>query len=376
MDKGIVCITGSQSCALMRMARIGRSLSAVHFYNGAAVPFDYRIHTVGDLHAEALLDMLHVDRQHPLEILVPSAKFRRDSAMIRSRVLSIPLPDGAFLELKPGADPAKRISLPQSIRILIESPPLALLQGARTIQRLISCQGGNRLNGILRLMEFADECCGWYSRDPKNPRSGSISYDQPHKCTRLTTPETMRAFVEEISNVDGVRLARIAARHAIDEAGSPMEAYINHALALPPRFGGLSMRKPLANQQLRVDEATHAKLKHHSLRPDLQWPEQHTLAEYLGDKNHAGRPARIEDKDRMQDYMTASFAAFPLMYDDVRNATSLGQTAEMIARELMRRGAKEELYNVRKLLRDEEFRIRQRILVGALLPPITHYEDA
>ena len=105
----------------------------------------------------------------------------------------------------------------------------------------------------------------------------------------------------------------------------------------------------------------------------MQWPDQRMLAEYLGDEEHAGKPARIEDKNRMQDYAIVSYAAFPLMYDDVRNADAINRTAQMLAREFMKRGVKNELYRVQRLIRNEEFRSKQRILLSHFLPPIARY---
>ena len=107
----------------------------------------------------------------------------------------------------------------------------------------------------------------------------------------------------------------------------------------------------------------------------LLWPELRTVVEYYGDEEHAGKPARIEDKNRMQDYATAGYAAFPLMFDDVRSAAALGKTIEMLAREFMKRGVSRELYRVRRILRDEDFRACQTTLVATLLPHMLRYAN-
>lgn len=370
-----ICITGAQSCTLLRTARIGKVLRVIPCDESAVAQLDPTIHGLADLHLGKLCDLLHVDTSHPLNMLVPTAQSRCWGKGIQSHVLSASLPGGAFLQLTSGEDEASAIKLPDDVRILIESPSLALLQAASSLQRRVTLKSMTKQAALLRLLEFADECCGWYIRDPHNPRMGPISYDEPQKCTRLTEPEQLKSFINSAKGIDGVAYARLAVRHVIDGTGSPMEAYLHHSLCLPPRLGGLSMSMPLANTELQTDDATRSKLKHKTIRPDLQWPKQKTLAEYLGDKEHAGRPARIEDKDRMQDYMIAGYKAFPLMFDDIKSATALGRTAQMIARELMRNGVHEELYHVRKLLNDPDFVALQGTLIATLLPPITRYDS-
>jgi hypothetical protein len=154
-----------------------------------------------------------------------------------------------------------------------------------------------------------------------------------------------------------------------------METYLNHALVLPRKYAGLSMKRPLANKQLVLDEAHRRNLKHGTLRPDLQWPEYKVLAEYLGEAEHASRRARVEDKNRMQDYASTPYTAFPLMFDDVKNATALNKTALMIGREFARHGAKNEPSRLKKLITDQTFLANQRVLISVLLPPVKRYEQ-
>ena len=135
------------------------------------------------------------------------------------------------------------------------------------------------------------------------------------------------------------------------------------------------MGEPLVNQPLVVSEDTQALLRHGTIRPDLQWPEFRTLVEYLGDEEHASKQARVEDKNRAQDYTTAGYAQFTLMFDDVRTATALNRTALMIARALMNNGKQNELYRIRHLIQDEKFLARQSQLISTLLPPVTRFES-
>ena len=223
------------------------------------------------------------------------------------------------------------------------------------MDRLVAAKSIDRQRAMLRLLVFADECCGSYYRDGECEAEGAYQYDDRDNCTRFTDADALLAYIDEVGMTHGKRLARMIAPHVIDLSGSPMETYVNHALTLPPRFGGLSMKSPLANKQLVVEESKWRELKHALLRPDMQWPDYNMLVEYLGDKEHAGKPARLDDKNRMQDYATAQYTAYPLMYDDVRNVAALDSTAQMLAGEFVRRGLSGELDRIRKLLRNEDF---------------------
>lgn len=374
MDKRVVHITGEQSCKLLRLAREGKVVSVAPAPECAAQPLDSTMRHLTDLGAPSLLDALGVGPANPLEILVPSDKSRRWTQGIKTKTLTTRLPEGSFFELLPGSSKKESIQIPTDLRVLIESPSLSIVRRARVMEAFIANSKLTRHIAMLRLLEFADECCGSYSRCPSDPRSGKIIYDKPGKCTRLITPKELRSYIQELRGMKGIALARTVAQYVIDESGSPMESFFNHSLTLPPRFGGLSIATPLANKQLVMSDRIKPILKHKSLRPDLQWPKFHVLAEYLGDAEHSGKPSRVEDKRRMQDYATAHYTAFPLMFDDVRNVAAIRVTAQMIARELMKNGATNELYRIRRIMKGESFQEKQTQLVATLLPPVTRFE--
>ena len=154
-----------------------------------------------------------------------------------------------------------------------------------------------------------------------------------------------------------------------------METYIDMALFLPPRLAGLGMPMPLLNKKLHVSERTHAKLKHSTLRPDIQWPDFNTLAEYLGDREHASKRARIEDKNRGHDYATAGYTSYFLMFDDVKSQTALNETAKMLARTLTEHGAYNELDRLERTLAKKGFHENQATLIKTLLPPVLRYDQ-
>lgn len=370
-SKQDIFITGSQSIRLMRAARAGKIVTA---HPANTVQLSPLVCPSDDLELEGLFDWLNISPSNPLSLLAPSMAQRHWFAKTAMHVLSGELPNGSFLELAATDDP-DHIKLPSNTRVFIESPPLAVLRVAQVQAREVRLGKTDELVAKLRTIAFACECCGSYARNPLKPQTARCHYDEPGELGRFCTPEHMQSYLHDLSRQNGLKLAQLAATYAIDESGSPMETYLNLALTLPPRYAGLSMAKPLANKQLKVEESIKAKLKHESLRPDLQWPDVRVLGEYLGDEDHAGKRARIEDKNRLQDYLLARCQPFFLMFDDVRSVTALNRTALMFADEFAKGGKPYEGYRVRRLQKDKSFLMRQAKLVSALLPPVLRADE-
>lgn len=376
MENTTIHIAGHHATKLLRMARKGDLVLARPAPDHTLEDAGNAPRSIEELHAESLLGVLGVSGNDPLELLVSNDSFRiwqvENLTCLRTRLLSVRLPPGAFLELVPG----RGIDAPQwptTTRVYVTSPSLSIVYAARAYEEAARRDGYDTLCAFLRVLAFIDECCGSYSRDPFSPNTSALWYDMPGSLTNFATLTDVAEFLKEARGIDGLPFARKVVRYAIDGSGSPMETCINHALTLPPKYAGLSMRKPLVNKQLVLNGSQGHSLKHSSLRPDFQWPEYGVLAEYLGDDSHSSKGARIEDKNRMQDYATTPYTAFPLMFDDVKNAASLNRTALMLGNAFAKHGAPYEPQRLRKLMRDQAFLGKQRILLRTLLPPLVRY---
>lgn len=376
MDTNFLHITGNQAISLLRAARAKDIVTAVPFQEHRVQGMSSTLTSLNDVGASELLSWLNIGPQNPLQVLAPSASTRVWITGIKCTTISNDLPSGAFLELRQ-SDGKHAVHWDSSVRVLIDGPALATINAASRLQSQVSSQPERELESKLRLIALASEFCGRYARDPKKPMASLAHYDKVSELGRFTCPRDLQAFMQDSPKLDGLAYARIAAKYAIDESGSPMETYINHALTLPPRLAGLSMPKPLANKQLQInDEAVRSRLKHTSIRPDFQWPDFNTLAEYLGNKEHASRNARVEDKDRQQDYSLSDYIAYFLMFDDVRSVSALNRTAMMLARSFAKHGKKYEPYRIARLQKDPDFLSLQTRLVSQLLPPIMRYEQS
>lgn len=345
-----------------------------------------RLATLDDLGIGELLTWLDISTSNPLNVLSRSANARRRLSGVQAHVLRAGLPPKSVFELKQlpqrqtDEEDSKQEPSPlhwdSATRVFVDGPPLALASMAQALNELVAEQRISDLEAQLRLIALACEFCGSYARDPRNPRVGICHYDAPGTCNRFVTPAELCDALKDLQSAFGLVRARRAAKYALDFSGSPMETYIDLGLFLPPRLAGLSLHKPLLNQQLAVSDEVRGRLRHKSLRPDMHWPDQQLLGEYFGDQEHAAKDARVEDKNRLQDYATAGYSPVLLMYDDVRNVTQLNRTAEKLARMLMERGVSGELYRIRRIMRAEGFVAKQHVLTKALLPPLDRYKDA
>ncbi|MDO4796730.1 MAG: hypothetical protein Q4A01_01785 [Coriobacteriales bacterium] len=386
MDTRQIHITGSQALMLMRAARAGRIVAAqvASMPHVAAPP---QLSSLEDLGIADILTWLGVSAEEPLDVLSCSTDTRMRVLGVRAHVLGASLPPNTVLELKQvqhqghkasdgTREPCDPLHWNPNTRVFVDGPPLALVRVAHRLEQLVAHMRMDDLEAQLRLIALACEFCGSYAREPFDPRGGPCHYDEPGRCDRLISPRELQTALRDLRGVSGLARARRAAAYALDFSGSPMETYVDLGLFLPPRLAGLSLRMPLLNQQIEVPKEVRHRLRHTSLRPDMHWPNQSLLGEYFGDDEHASKRARVEDKNRMQDYATAGYAPVLLMFDDVRNATALNRTAQRLARMLMERGVSGELYRVRRTLREEGFAAKQRVLVKTLLPPVRRYEGA
>lgn len=432
-------ITGGQALKLLRAARAKELVTAVPCDSVRVRTTQGALESLNDLGISRLLSWLDIGPQNPLEVLVPDVGSRSWISCIKTKVLSRDVPQGAFLELASGMAhnaiifpsdiqvfvDAPPLALVNEAHRLSKITALKLASLKETAQRLFAQRqfaqtsppkrtvslahrgnGASLLYGtdnraailatsslcpedefrelklleelaeLLQLIALASEFCGSYARDPFQPMTKDCHHDEPHQCGRFVTPKELNEFLLAAPRMDGISLARLAAEYAIDESGSPIETLCNLAWTLPPRKAGLSMPKPLANKQIVVeDRHLRGLLDQESLRPDLQWPEYHTLVEYLGDKDHASHNARVQDKNRLQNYVAAEYTPFFLMFDDVKNVAAINRTALRIARELQKHGKRREVSRVSRIIKSPGFRERQLKLMATLLPPVARYDQ-
>ena len=270
MDTKTLHITGTHALMLHRAARDGQIVRAVPTDVRTIAPTPLRTQSVDELGLTKLTEWLSVTKENPLHVLSPSADQRYRTPLVHNQVIGHELPSGSFLELTAGNNAEKSLVPSSDIRILIDAPPLILTNMSHELSEMIRKGKMDELEARLRLIALGNELCGSYARDPIEPQAGRCHYDGIGECNRFFTPDEVRTTLGHLSGMNGIFRARYTSQFILDHSGSPMETYIDMALFLPQRLGGLGMPTPLLNKTLKAPKETLDKLKHASIRPDIQ----------------------------------------------------------------------------------------------------------
>lgn len=250
------------------------------------------------------LGLGEVDKDTPLEVLVPRAGRRSSVDGIKPHVWSSPIAMGGLCRL--------------GRRLYVSSPEFLFLQMATSLD-------------LVPLIAFGMELCGHYRRNVRDPLDGSLGTQ--YQLPSLTTAHDLRAFVESMGAVRGVRRARAALRYVLDDSASPMETSIYLLLCLPRRLGGYGLAQPTLNPIIQLSKEGRRFTLRRSFSPDLYWHAAKLDLEYDSDEFHdastrAGESMRRKALERM------GVEVIGLTYQEVMSTSLFHATALRIARKL------------------------------------------
>ena len=138
----------------------------------------------------------------PLDVVVPQARLRPRAAFFRSSVHGDDIPPGSYVSL--GAEVAS------------VGPELLFLELAGVMHPIVHALVGYEL-------------CGTYARDPRRPRTGTVTFGVEPATTRARISE----FLDSCPGLRGVDQARRTLAHVADNAWSPTEALLALIVRLP-----------------------------------------------------------------------------------------------------------------------------------------------
>ena len=298
-----------------------------------------------------------------LDLLVPDATSRYQLRGVASHVLSVPLPQGQLLRARHDS---------QGASVLVTAPSLCVAQMAGVLLERVREGRLERWQAVVKLVELCAELCGTYSRNPQSPKTSPCAFGLAPVCSAAE----IRSGLELLHDIDGLSLAREAARHVFDGSASPMETLHRMMLCLPGELGGLVLPKPQMNCPIDAKGPVAPLLSHAGMRPDLSWVELKIAVEHDGEEWHDMKGRRVLDARRIQDYQTLGWVVLPATFEDVRRQSSYNAFALRLCGLMDARGLAGTSTRVRRLLQDEEFLARQALLLAMLLPPIERYGDA
>lgn len=260
----------------------------------------------------------------PLEVCVRHAADRPVIPELCCHVRSLWLPGGSFLELS--TTPRFHDELPEKseCRILVDSVPLVVATMGSDLHKLVRCSKITKDDAIVLLTRLMGELCGTYGRSPTANTEEGVRYDVAPLCH----VKEIRAYLAELHDMEGVGIARAAARIACDNLASPMEFVTYAALAFPPRLGGLHINDVLVNQALDEGEEL-AVLGIRRLTPDFRFGRKPIVIEYQGSE-HLEKYRVRKDKVRAQAYAALGIRQYPLMVEDVSCVSALDKTLRIV----------------------------------------------
>ncbi len=295
-----ICLAGQSAVSLMRMIRqVGGSSP----YSSLCFSPD-----VGDRALLAQMScLLGSSPDRPLELLFtdPSRRMRRRG--VRSRVWSTPLPPGGVRLVSGG--------LMQTAGLEVASVQIA--------QDTASLQG---LEGLFGLVDLFNEFCGSYARDPLDPQRGNCAFN----LRAFTDVAHARSTLAELGGASGLTLARRAASLARDGAASPMESLLATLFGSPAELGGIPLGRMLLNCPLERTAAQSRVATNRRMRPDVYFPDLGIAFEYNGSLWHHSTEARLDDTDRIQDYVSCGVLMYPLSSRNVCSVDAVNAFARKV----------------------------------------------
>ena len=261
----------------MRMARRGEAVSATHAPDVRVAPMDKQLARGEDASLNSFLQAIAEGAGYgspvaPIkpELLVPDDASRIWSGAVRPLVVQPKCLRGHFLKSSLAQ------TRPQVCRFRLIFAFSLMARSSPWYGRRIRC---NRWWRLEQWKALPRSSVFWNSRtNVVVPIYAIQRIHEPARSLLMSETKTpvlprrnsCSRFLGEVRGLDGLAMVRSIAGHVIDLSGSPIESYFNHAMTLPPRLAGFSMRKPLANRQLVVEDDVAKLLIHDSLRPDFQ----------------------------------------------------------------------------------------------------------
>lgn len=222
----------------------------------------------------------------PIEVLVGRKPGVRSSLSVKRHQCDRGLSRNAFLEIAPG--------------VWNSSPELVFAQMA------------SRLT-YGELLALGYELCGSY------PVAGQDGFLVRRP---LTTPERLAAFLEQLSDVRAVKLARSAATQVRRKSASIMETEVAIVALTSRRRGGLGLPGGRLNEPFNLSERGRRIARQKYVVGDLCWWECSTVLEYDGYAVHSSNEARIRDSRRRDallaegvEVVTVTSAQFANVYE-------------------------------------------------------------
>lgn len=314
------------------------------------------------LDAPELLTYLNISEEHPLEVLVASAKERIRAHGISCRVWSNPRGDAPFMELVSACPEHATLLSPVNGRVLALTPEGIVLSMAGMLREKERKGTMTHLAAKITLLKLCLELCGSYARDPKDPHKGIVTY----KVKPPLTAKRLDKYLSGQGNEPGLSLARSVLPHVYDKSGSPLESFAGTAFFGDPTIGGYALCKAEVNKTLDLDEVQRAMIDYRTITPDFTLTGHNAVVEIAGEVHKEGDNPRI-DHVRQLDYATLGIRMLYFTYADIKAQRVFLRSAIRIV-DILAEQYPEVRERFESLCKNRRFCEKQRVLFGVFRP--------
>lgn len=235
-----LCVCKLTALRALRQLRSSRArLSEVRCDLPAPDPSPARRWTPRLVPAERLALDERPSAERRVDVAVPSREARIQAGFVTNTLHSRGYPAGSFVDLGDG--------------LVIPCPELLFLELA-----------GVLVQETLALLAY--ELCGTFSRDPRDPRLGPVTYDvEP-----VTSVARIESYLDSCIGVRGVAEARRALARAADNAWSAPESVIALMATTPIELFGYGLGRVRLNRRYANDRSLVALGLRASRVPDIE----------------------------------------------------------------------------------------------------------
>lgn len=239
----------------------------------------------------------------PFDILVANQSQRRSSHPLFASHLAPSFPEHSSFY---------RVVSPEvacfPFEVYVSSPELSFIQMAKRLT-------------FVQTIGYGYELCGAYTPD-------ECSKDEPEKLLKLSSSERLSAYCNRLVGIHGVKRARKAARHVLDDSRSIKETELAMMLTLPRRLRGLGVEKPSLNYDVHAHQRRESFVSQDIFTIDLCWPEYLVGVEVDTNKFHGNRSRQIKDARRRNSLQYLGYRIIEATQGDLSSALGIAGLAK------------------------------------------------
>ncbi|NLG10131.1 MAG: hypothetical protein GX562_01165 [Coriobacteriaceae bacterium] len=277
-----------------------------------------------------------LDLSYPLDVLIANKGAGVVNEIVHSHYCTRPLPGNSVVRIDQ--------------ELLISTPEFCFLQNACSLPLEIQILLGYEFCGSYRMTRAFDgddiHAIDLESDTQSTPkplllqhsdRSQSIAEQGFRSDCHLTSVFKMRVLLDKAAGFHGVKQARRALRHILENSASPMETRLSMLLTLPALLGGFNLPHPLMNSRIQVGKQNSRGANQQFYIADLYWPEAKLAVEYDSDSFHTGAIQIAKDSMRRNALSYMGIKVIAITRKQLKDTDSLKRAVNLISKYLQRR---------------------------------------